>query len=359
MQQLKLGYLKSFVERTELNLEHCFSKLQEWENNIRLCYGKIIEQKIEERSDEFVKMILIDACFIIEHFIRYYYLNDEGWEERDPLFLKPWITEEVTHDLILLENQLPFFVLKRIFKLATAQADYPSFLELTFNYFKFFNAQNLRPDGVIVQHFTDLLRTFHLPPRGRLPERSEPGVILDHLYSTSELVEAGLEFKVSKNNKCLLDLQYHQGVLTMPCLDISDMTEILMRNIAAFEQRHYPSMTYITDYLKFLDFLINVEKDVDKLVSEGIITTLLGDSKEVAKMVNRLCKNLTQVNFSSYYLDLSGKLNAYYENPVHKYKANLIHQYFSTPWKIATSSAAILLLLLTLIQTICSILSLL
>lgn len=118
-------------------------------------------------------------------------------------------------------------------------------------------------------------------------------------------------------------------------------------------------MTYITDYLKFLDFLINVEKDVDILVSEGIITTLLGDSKEVAKMVNRLCKNLTQVNFSSHYLDLSGKLNAYYENPVHKYKANLIHEYFSTPWKIATSSAASLLLLLTLIQSICSILSLL
>ena len=78
----------------------------------------------------------------------------------------------------------------------------------------------------------------------------------------------------------------------MPRLDVSDRTGFHLRNIVAFEQGHYPSETYITDYLKVLDFLVDTDKDVDVLVHKGIITTLLGNNNEVVTMINHLCSNL-------------------------------------------------------------------
>ncbi|XP_052196890.1 UPF0481 protein At3g47200-like [Diospyros lotus] len=356
MEPLKLGYLKSFLQGTGLTSQYYISKLKEWELGIRNYYA----ESIPLESDVFLKMILIDAGFIIELFLRY--CDVHNWVKRDPLFLKPWLAEDVAHDLILLENQLPFFVLEGLFNLATANfvtADLPTFPQLTLNYFADLNPQKLQPDGVSLRHFTDLLRIFYLPPSERLQKRSKVGNILDHLYTASELVEAGLRFKVDKTKKSLLELQYDKGVLTIPRLDVSDKTEFHFRNIVAFEQDHYPFETYITDYLKVLDFLINTNKDVDVLVHKGIITTLLGDNSEVVIMINSLCSNLIQLNMNCEYLFICKQLNDFYEKPVRKWKASIIHDYFNTAVKTASSIATIVLLILTLVQTICSVLSVL
>jgi hypothetical protein len=107
-----------------------------------------------------------------------------------------------------------------------------------------------------------------------------------------------------------------------------------------------------------LDFLIDTSQDVDKLVDKGIMINTLGDSNAVAKMINNLCLNVVQENINGCYISLCRKLNCFYEDPSHKYKAIFIHDYFSTPWKITSFVAAIVLLLLTLIQATCSVISL-
>ncbi|KAI4346002.1 hypothetical protein L6164_013085 [Bauhinia variegata] len=144
----------------------------------------------------------------------------------------------------------------------------------------------------------------------------------------------------------------------MPRLDVSDRTEFHLRNIVAFEQAHFPHETYITDYLKVLDFLVDDERDVNVLIHRGIITTLLGDSNEVATMINRLCSNLIQPNMNLEYLTICRRLKEFYEKPLNKWKAGMIHDYFDTPVKIATSIAAMVLLILTAIQTVCTVIPL-
>ena len=66
MEELKLGYLKSYLERTDMMLEDCIGKVKKNEGYIRGCYA----DAISETSDYFVQMIVIDACFIIEFFLR-------------------------------------------------------------------------------------------------------------------------------------------------------------------------------------------------------------------------------------------------------------------------------------------------
>ncbi|XP_004501993.1 UPF0481 protein At3g47200-like [Cicer arietinum] len=372
MEDLKLKYLKSFLERTQKGLGDLIGYIKKSEEIIRCCYSETIEQT----GDDFVKIILTDACFIIEYFIR-----SLEWPQEDPLLAKPWLRCDVKLDLILLENQLPWFVLEDLFNLTEPSSEVSSFFDVAFHYFrvhflhsilpneannsnftlhyfhKHYQQYIMKPDQVSMQlhNLTDLLRVFYLPP-DRLPKRGKQTV--KHLYSASRLVEAGVKLHVGQGYQSVLDLQFAKGVLTIPRFEVCHWTETLIRNVIAFEQCHYPFQTYITDYIILLDFLIDTTQDVDTLVDEGIMTNTLGDSNAVAKMINNLCLNVVQENVSSSYVSLCTKLNRFYENPFHKYKAVFMHDYLSTPWKITSFAAAILLLLLTLVQAICSVISL-
>ncbi|TKY50037.1 UPF0481 protein [Spatholobus suberectus] len=373
MEELKLRYLKSFLERTQKELGDCIGCIKKSEENIRSCYSETIKQ----RSDEFVRIVLTDACFIIEYFLR-----SLEWPQEDPLLSKPWLRCDVKLDLILLENQLPWFVLEELFNLTEPSCfngEVSSFFDVAFHYFRvhflqsilpgvdsskftinYFNKHYqqyiMKPDqvGMQLHNLTDLLRVFYLPP-DRLPKREKE--IVKHLYSASQLVEAGVKLHVGQD-KSAPELQFAKGVLTIPIFEVCHWTEILIRNVVAFEQCHFPFQTYITDYIMLLDFLIDTSQDVDTLVDKGIMINTLGDSSAVANMVNNLCLNVVQENINGGYIFSCRKLNRFYEDPSHKYKAIFIHDYFSTPWKITSFIAAIVLLVLTLIQAICSVISL-
>jgi len=71
-------------------------------------------------------MILVYVCFIVELFLRLHTYTDV--EGRDPLLTKQWMLTDIQNDLILLENQLPFFVLEQFYNLTTMNLLLPPFL---------------------------------------------------------------------------------------------------------------------------------------------------------------------------------------------------------------------------------------
>ncbi|KAK2420758.1 UPF0481 protein [Trifolium repens] len=354
MEELKLKYLNGFLNRTKLCVDDLVFKLQQWENEIRNCYAGLVSFD----SNDFLKIIIVDACFIIEHFLRWFYYKD--WKENDPILLKLYLCDDIYRDLILLENQLPFFVLEEIYKLANINLQLPSFIKVTIHYFRNHNLQSLNSQYFtgpkLPEHFTDLLRTF-LMPTSFVEEEIENTI--KNVYSVSQLSEAGLVFEVSES-KCLLDWKFDKGVFKIPSFQIHDDTERCMRNIIAFEQCHIfnSSSRYICQYFTILDFLINTEKDVNILVDKKVIVNWIGDTDEAATMINHLCKNVEMPDLNSKYVSLIDGLNGFYENPINKYKAIFVHEYFDTPWKIASTITAVLIVLFTLIQAVCSIWSL-
>ncbi|XP_057445930.1 UPF0481 protein At3g47200-like [Lotus japonicus] len=350
MEELKLKYLKGFLHRTHLNVKDLVLKLEECETKIRSSYAMTLNLD----SNELIKIILVDACFIIEHFLRCYMF--ENWEENDPLFLKPWLLVHVHSDLLLLENQLPFFVLDDIYNLSGMNMTFFSFLSVTFQYFGQYNRQNILPEGFShPKHLTDILRTFIIP--SSFDFEIERDVEIQHVYSATQLSEAGLVFKASEDeHKSLLDIDLNEGVLTMPHFRVHDITEVFMTNILVFEQCHHREAKYMSQYFWILGFLIKTEKDVDILVDKKIIVDLIGDAKEVVTVFRNLRKNVSLPSFGAKYKNICMGLNDHFDtNPWNKYMSIFKHDYFNTPWKIASTTAAVLLLLLTLIQTVCSV----
>jgi len=348
MEEFKLKYLKGFLGRTKITMREFVVKMKELEEEIRLCYA----EPIKYNSNDFLKMILVDACFIIELFLRYHRYKD--WVEKDPLFGKDWMLDDIKADLLLLENQLPFFVLEKLYNLTGMNEN---FLHITFNYFKSLSLGELCPVEN-PKHFTDLLRSSLISSSNLDLGKAEEYNEVRHVYSASQLLEAGIKFQVNPNDG-LLDLTYSdEGKFIMPILNMHDDTEIILRNIMAFEHCHLPDTNIINQCLKILDFLIDTEKDVKVLVDNKIIVNWMGDANAVATMINNLGSDFPMPYFNLPYFSLCNSLNNFYENPYKKYKAIFLHEYFNTPWKIASTIAAIVLLFLTLIQTICSIISL-
>ena len=356
MEEHKLRYLKDFLLYTKVSLEDYVKLLREREARIRNSY----EETIKLGSDKFLEMILVDAAFVIEVLFKFHYnlINDS-----DRIFSKPWLISDIWYDILLLENQLPFFILEDFFVKARItvppeQDERLSLIRLTHNVLK-----NVACLGEIeqlwtklcsskIEHFLHFVQICHIPqeppPKGKLITPSAP--------NATQLHQAGVRFKVG-SPKNLFDIKFKNGILEISNIRIHDDTEVFFRNLIAFEQCH-TRVDYISDYFIVLDRLIDTPNDVELLVQCGIIENWLPNSQMVVTLINNLVFGTVTSTANFYFANLIGELNAYCSVPWHKWKATLNEDYFSTPWAVVSVSAATVLLILTLIQTVCSVISL-
>ncbi|CAL9010675.1 unnamed protein product [Prunus brigantina] len=103
------GSVVSVKEKAEMMqlLDDAKKAMQELEEKARSCYS----EESELSSEEFVKMMLMDGCFIIG------FLRDASQQgfEHTPSTIERWMLPIIRQDLIKLENQLPLFVLRRLY----------------------------------------------------------------------------------------------------------------------------------------------------------------------------------------------------------------------------------------------------
>ncbi|KAA8517211.1 hypothetical protein F0562_017537 [Nyssa sinensis] len=86
----------------------------------------------------------------------------------------------------------------------------------------------------------------------------------------------------------LFDIMFQKAIIQIPRLTIEGRTESF-RNLIAYEQ-HDPDhhLSYVTDYVTFMDCLIDTPQDVELLRRCGIIDSLIGDNQVVSAMFNKI-----------------------------------------------------------------------
>ncbi|KAG6706457.1 hypothetical protein I3842_07G223000 [Carya illinoinensis] len=358
MEEHKMRYLKDFIERSQETLESYIKVVEEKVVRLRSCYA----ETIPFRCEKFVEIMVVDTAFIIEVLLRSHF---PGLQDRnDRIFYKQRMIQDVWSDMQLLENQVPFFILEDLFELSKVTIPYqpgkrPSIIELSYNFFKERMFLEVTKEKLMkihsdkCEHFVDLLRKLYLPLR----ERQEIETKLQTLTMPcmTELHQAGVRFEVG-SSKNLFDIEFVKGILKIPKLTICGETELSIRNMVAFEQCHCDK-NYMNDYVVIMDRLVNTHKDVDLLVTYGIVENRLGDSNEGAILINKLADGVVVEFEEFYFARLSKDLNTYCRRPWHRWKANLKQNYFNTPWAIISVIAGFILIILTLIQSVCSIIS--
>ncbi|KAM3338991.1 hypothetical protein P3S68_031077 [Capsicum galapagoense] len=179
--------------------------------------------------------------------------------------------------------------------------------------------------------------------------------------NATELSGAGVSFTNFENiyrscdeggilDTSYFDIKFENGVMKIPCLHLFDRTEYKLGNLIAFEQQS-DVHKYFSDFAVLMDQLIDSEKDVSLLRQKGIIVNEIGKDKEVTRIFNTIGQGVCPSD-RFYDKEEYRKIIQHCEKPWNKMKASLIHNYFSSPWVGASTVAAIILLILTTIQTI-------
>ncbi|XP_061348811.1 UPF0481 protein At3g47200-like [Gastrolobium bilobum] len=416
MQEHKKRYFHFFWERVsnELAMMYPMDKYKDYlktqEQEIKQCYA----QKFPKISDEkFLDMMLLDAVFIMELFLRHSswksdtikpgHDNVERKSSRfnhsgDYILSQSWLSKDIARDLILIENQIPIFVLKELYDTVVSDVaikkEHPCFVDLALQYFALYDTQrsssgsdetklvlekNLSKkhffSGSIFgfkkplnksmtkdrcknpEHFTDLIRYFCLPANMRNSGRPD-----NVLRTATKLQESGVSFEKDKKRRlleisfdkkpflssflclgCLQHLNHFKARFVIPQLEVGQTTECVVRNLIAFEQCHYPEQPYICNYVSLIDSLIHTQVDVELLVEKEVIVHELGSDEEVATLVNGLCKHV--VTNSTCYYETINELNKHYQNVWNRTMAALWLVYFRDTWRASSTVVGIAVLI--------------
>ncbi|KAM0954493.1 hypothetical protein DsansV1_C01g0011611 [Dioscorea sansibarensis] len=390
MEDVKWQFLLSLINR------HKDNQLAKWIRVVRAYEPrarKLYSEKLELEPDAFVEMLVLDCCLILE-LITKIVLKKENEE----IFDENWKLPLIRSDLLLLENQIPFFILQALFDSTVIPG-----ISLTLPDLALMYVTNARMDTAPNVEIHHLLHLFHLslmPNTGQkepkpfsylslslyLPRkfkrfisyvfigllslilccfrRSRPLPVKEKsqraprtIPSVTELQEAGIMFKKREDAMCYLDVKFENSTMEIPQLSIQATTISEFRNLIAFEQCCPGSGSHFTSYATFMDHLINTQIDVAVLQDCGIIESKLGSYKDVAIFFNQLCKG-GYLDYEKHYLvQVFKDVRKFCSSDLHRWRAMLVHDYFSNPWAIISFIAAFLLLGLTIVQTVFSILS--
>ena len=351
MEEHKKMYLQDFLKFSEVSLEDFIAFVAEKETRLRNCYAATFEKL---SSEKFVKMMLLDCAFVIMVLLRAWYGNNGCRNDR--IFGKPWMISDVSRDMCLLENQLPFFILEDLNKLSKIRCPISlkelTFVFLTNRWSSWVPQDNLEKIKFCeAEHFVAFLRICQQPTEQKQQKK------IDTLSTPSamDLHQAGVRFKLGSSKK-LLDIKFDadKGTLEIPCLKIVDDTETLFRNVQAFEQCHSDS-GFIGNYITMINLVVQASKDTEILARKGITENWLRDNDALLSLLHNLSKENIVDRHDFYFSDVVEHLNKYYSRRRHKWKAALKQKYFDNPWTIISVIAAGILLLLTVIQAVCSI----
>ena len=265
MEDHKIMYLQQFLQQSKVSLEGLRNVIKDNEKDLSDCYAETTGLD----NAEFVTMILLDAVFIIMVLLKLKYRSlvfRNGLSDR--IFYRPFMLHNVVFDMLLLENQLPFFILEKLFELSSV-AENCTIIELTCGFLRCQWAGWVKEDswkaidfsGVL--HFVDFLRKCLQPPA--LCRRAVEETAFSRAPTATELHQSGVKFR-NPEKSFLFGITFSKGILEIPQLQIDEGTEILFRNLLAFEECYnWIEDTFVDDYITFISCLVRAPNDVEVL----------------------------------------------------------------------------------------------
>jgi len=167
-----------------------------------------------------------------------------------------------------------------------------------------------------------------------------------HIQCATDLKAAGIQIKAVAGP--LEKLSFEHRCLCVPAITISQITEVLFRNLAVHEDMNLEkSFCEFSAYLQLMKNLISGPEDVKLLVNCGVIVNFLGNEAEVCEAWNRLTRDLWFDGQSQSIHLIAKAINQHCNSR----KTEFYETFCSRPWYVIFIFAATLITLGTCIQT--------
>ncbi|CAL1410006.1 unnamed protein product [Linum trigynum] len=375
------------LERTKY-VDHTFHECKDAVDGVIEVVRNSYYTELDISSELLSNVILVDACFLLEVFFTNIGIMNSGIRSGDEDFMsaneykKILTSSGLRRDLALLENQLPFFVLERLFEVICRCLEEPIGIQgislpgIAFSIFKRdFNCHHkvfrlgTAKEHPNYRHLLDLISNYTRPSSSSSPDpalsprplpmsQQSPTV---HLRNAKKLSEAGIHFEKAEENM-LLDIEFCSGVFRIPPLVINECTESLLRNLMAFEHNScnpedptYPHDEYCASHVFLMERLISHKEDLDTMESKGIIINQMGGREDTYKIFHNISQNFVLKNF--YFGELCSSIEAYCESRRNRCLLELRKKHLKSPWTTLSVVGGTILLIFTAIQTIYTVLS--
>ncbi|XP_073143687.1 UPF0481 protein At3g47200-like isoform X2 [Henckelia pumila] len=346
MEEKKWCYFDTLLSRNhkaEETLDSCIKAVRHVEKQARKFYG----QTVDMGSDEFVEMLLVDGCFIIELLLEYAIKSLRRRD--DPIFSTNDTIYGIRRDLILLENQVPFFILERLFHLVPIPTQCQlSLVELALCFFK--NILSMHDEHIPrekydpkIHHLLDLIRQHYLPtsPEVLSNVQHEHKNLPHHAI---HLVDIGASLKPMISEESPLNINFLDGELKIPPLKIDGYTEILFRNLIAMELCCHELPKHVASYAVFMKRLLRYKRDVRLCQMKKILIDGCGREGQIVGLFKRLCVDVDIDNTNFSYNEICERIHGYEANSKQVWWKRLRHSYHRTHAGVASLSVVLLLL---------------
>ncbi|KAM7266837.1 hypothetical protein ACFE04_009003 [Oxalis oulophora] len=356
-EKIKLKYLRGILNRSstsrEEKLQELLKAVSQVQEHARKCYAGLVEYY---DSKTFVEMLVVDGCFIIELFRKDY--DDSQKEPDDPIFTMSCLLENLNHDLILMENQVPWLVLEILFNLTMIRDEKP-LDHLAIKFFGNIFTSNIPDTDKLPwdkirraksKHILDLLRNFLIvTSQDTIDPKTTSGWIA--LPSASVLNQLGVKF-VQVSPMSILDIHFNNGCLEIPSILLQETTETIFRNLISLEQCVPNYSPRVTSYVKLMVNLIDTKEDIKILCKNKIVDNWV-NLEESTKIFNHLYADTYVKEF--HYSKLCSNVVRFQKKRLPEFKYLLFHNYCFNPWATVATCVVSFAFILTIISTVCDI----
>ncbi|XP_022749439.1 UPF0481 protein At3g47200-like [Durio zibethinus] len=309
----KRTFLAQFLHRTGIpERDQFFSseELRELKETTKRCYP---QQVMPSDDDDLVNMMLLDGCFMVELFRQY----EEGRDDW------PWSVPTLIADLLKLENQLPFFIVEKLFALSNIgqRATISTLPNLAWRFLKqvFYSTSNVVNSQIQnPKHLLDLFRSSLLPSTEEDPQQRNQSLLKYAIQSVKHLRNSGITVR-QKTAKSLLEIEFRKVqlpplALKIPPFPINDCTSTILVNCVALEQCSPVKDKHFTSYVCFMHYLVKEPEDVKFLRSVDIIKGPSQDEMRFINMLNNLGLNFSYSARGCYLWKQLREIHSYYNS---------------------------------------------
>ncbi|XBI06081.1 hypothetical protein VPH35_134146 [Triticum aestivum] len=277
----------------------------------------------------------------------------------------------IEHDLMMLENQIPFFVVQRIHRLryGIGGNGMDTVEELAWRTIK--RIMNDAPAATSFppakcHHLVHLCHEYLRP--SNLDKSLGACGDYGRFRRAIEYHEAGVKFRRlnseadGSSRRPLLDVTFSDGVLRMAQLRVDERTNYILRNVLVYEQRYDDTATsgatsYVTAYVMFMSQLLGGPEDVALLSRHGVIEHHLGDDAEVCALFRGLAQGLVFDPSGGHYLSTVGvRLRSHHRSRLNRWRAWVMRHRFRNPWLAVAWVLGSMAVLGTIVQTVITLL---
>ncbi|KAL5221549.1 hypothetical protein ABZP36_026262 [Zizania latifolia] len=337
-------------------------------------------------------MLTLDGCFIVELLL----LRWENMDRRADNYIRI-MSNSIYYDLLLVDNQVPFVVVERIFRRFRSRNENPAFdnTQLLHLVTRFFNhadqfswvnpsAPDVLPADAAnkvrqVRHLLDVQHRLAVSNAGIEPTATlnccpfnrcvdicgNASSMPRGIPGANELQDYGVRFLLDRpsEQRKIFDVKFGgNGTMTIPRFEINFGSKILLANLFAYEQivrQPGDNLGAVTSYIVLMNALINSTDDVMVLQRVGILDNLLSSEAEVASFFNELGRSTMLDMREHRYTAMFNDVNKYWMSHLNfsKYLAIFRLKHLRNPWTCISLLGAILLVIFSFTSMIIAILT--